>query len=145
MKKLPQILILLLIGISFINCNNKLKKDDDSSIIFNLEEEFLLRNSEKGQLKDQTFSISVLEINDSRCPEGVNCIRAGEIRFKLLLKNKKEEKTLTLSYPARGKTLIDNSTFGNYTIRLIKPNQKNKTVKSENENIGGIFVIENIH
>ncbi len=131
-------IILILVS----SCNNKINSSEEENTGFAIETEFLLKKEESAKMKNEDLSISVLEIKDSRCPVGVNCIRAGEIKFNIIIKNKDKEKTVELSHPAKkGSRLIDNINFEGYNIKLIKANQANKGNMDDNATLGGIFMV----
>jgi len=62
----------ILIAILFISCQK-------SPVVKSVElnQEFSLKAGDTGIIKDLQGSLKVVSINDSRCPEGVQCIWAG--------------------------------------------------------------------
>ena len=89
----------------------------------NLGEKLDLTLNENIAIKAENLSISFEKMADSRCPTGVNCIRAGEA--KVTLKVTKDDQEETLEMEAKGMCESDDgscgeekATFG-YTIKLI--------------------------
>lgn len=63
------------------------------------------------------LTLRVLDVQDSRCPKGVNCVVVGEAKVKLALtKGHKALGTLELIIPARPKTV---GQIGGYYLRLL--------------------------
>ncbi|GHF95461.1 hypothetical protein GCM10017783_04210 [Deinococcus piscis] len=59
-----------------------------------------LRPGELGTLGQAR--VALLSVNDSRCPEGVACIWAGEVQARVLLIEKGRWRLLRLKWPAPG-------------------------------------------
>lgn len=79
--------------------------DDNKVSEFELNESFELALGQTKKLKDGTFMLTFAEVTqDSRCPDGVNCVRAGEIIFNL----SSDSNTLSVTKKAKqeGKALI---------------------------------------
>ncbi len=74
-----------------------------AGIPFIINKQFSLRQSQTGTLKQDDFTIEVVSIRDSRCPPGVNCIRAGEVDVDVILKSGTKEETKTLTFPTAEK------------------------------------------
>ncbi len=136
------VLGLVAVSVLLMACNNKIKASKDVDFTFEKGSEFTLKNSEKTQLNKEALQIKVLEIKDSRCPVGVNCVRAGEIKFKLLLNNKGNTKEVTLAFPADSRHK-DAVAFDGYNIQLVKANQPNDPSFSDEKKalLGGIFLV----
>lgn len=79
-------------------------------------------------VKKKGFRLQLKEvISDSRCPEGVTCVWAGEIKIAVVVyKDRKflEETTLTLS----SKELLENTNWFSKYLPLSKKNIKNIVV-----------------
>ncbi len=127
------------------SCNKKVNSPveatEEVENILKIDTEFLLRKTEQALLKKEDFILEVLDIKDSRCPVGVNCIRAGEIIFTLSMRHKGKEKKTQLAYPPQGKDLVNKTSFNNYTIELVRPNQPNHPQKIDVKDLGGLFII----
>ena len=67
------------------------------------------------------LSVVIEEVTDSRCPKGVNCVRAGEAKVVIaLLQNGKLLERKTLIFTAEGSISEKNNLiFSNTDIRLI--------------------------
>jgi hypothetical protein len=77
MHKLTYLLLLLVVS----SCQNI-----TSSVDPQLGEEFQLRVGEQASLDNGNFHITFEEVlEDSRCPEGVTCVWAGNARIALVL------------------------------------------------------------
>ena len=73
----------LALTFAFTACNEK-ATSGSSHPEFMLNQAFDLALGKTMQLKGSDFTLNFAEVTeDSRCPEGVNCIRAGELIFKL--------------------------------------------------------------
>jgi hypothetical protein len=125
MKYFALVLILLI----FTGCDmgSKISPNQDISVQGNKEEAF--------KFDSKIISIKVNDVNDSRCPENAQCIRAGEalVTFDIIIDGTKysDEKLCIICEPP---LLYPNEKqFGNYTLTLkeVKPyptlgNQINK-------------------
>ena len=84
MKKI----ILLLFLLAFVAC--KSVKESPNVLVITSKEEVVMN--------DYTITINKI-ISDSRCPEGTNCIWAGELILELrVLKNDEIEETVVLTF-----------------------------------------------
>ncbi|MGK0364476.1 MAG: tryptophanase [Saprospiraceae bacterium] len=73
----------LALTFTFTACNEK-ATSGSSHPEFMLDQAFDLGLGKTMQLKGSDFTLNFAEVTqDSRCPEGVNCIRAGEVIFTL--------------------------------------------------------------
>jgi len=73
----------LALTFAFTACNQK-ATSGTSNPEFMLGQAFDLALGKTVQLKDSDFTLELEEITqDSRCPKGVSCIRAGEVIFTL--------------------------------------------------------------
>lgn len=74
---------ILISVLAFTTCNDK-TTSGTSHPEFMLDQAFDLALGETKQLKGSDFTLNFAEVTqDSRCPTGVNCIRAGEVIFTL--------------------------------------------------------------
>lgn len=88
------------------------------------------REQQKVQIhKQKKFSRSnlivkfVSLIEDSRCPEGINCVWAGNAKIQIKVSKGKESKTFDLNTFTEPKA----ATFTGYEIKLIELNPKPAT------------------
>lgn len=58
----------------------------------------ILGPGQTGELGDG--KITVMRVQDSRCPQGVMCIQAGELKVSVLYSMKGSSKLLKLTFPA---------------------------------------------
>ena len=103
------------------SCNRTAKtKLDDSTKRFALSEEISLGLEEEATTDSGKLTIKPLSAKDSRCPKGVNCIRAGEVFVEFLLKTANKEEKVKMATPPTGKAGgMDKMVFDGYTIRLL--------------------------
>lgn len=81
MRKLVFFLLVLSIG----SCQNISSSDE-----YRLDEEFELGIGEQASFDNAKFHIFFKEVNeDSRCPEGVTCVWAGNGKIALMINGKK--------------------------------------------------------
>ena len=142
---MKKILFLSVVVCSLIcfSCNDKKINNaskETSGIVFKVDSDVILKNKESATLDSKDLVIEVLEINDSRCPVGVNCIRAGEVTFSLLLKSKDSELKTALSYPVKGNKVKGSASFAGYHVQLTGATQKNDE-KLNAADLAGIFVV----
>ena len=76
------LIFFLLLLFSLTACQNE---DEDYTFFYDKAEEFRLYK--KYVSLDQELSITLTEMNDSRCPEGVTCIWQGEARVRIAMEN----------------------------------------------------------
>lgn len=81
---------------------------------------------EKGQasvtLADEAMTLTWLELNDSRCPEGVQCIVAGQAQLRLQVEragHDAETVVLVLSADGRRPWADGAARVGDHTLRLM--------------------------
>ena len=108
MKPIVFSLVLLLIGCFHQNPNTPCEAALNQEFDIKVGEERLI---ERVSLK--LAFISVLE--DSRCPQGVQCIQAGNGKIEILIKLAKEETRLELNTA----TGPQQATVGSYEVRLV--------------------------
>ena len=73
MKKL----ILGLLVITLMGCG-----EETANVSINLDESFVLGEGETGIMSDPAISVIIDSVNDSRCPDDVQCIWEGEAKVK---------------------------------------------------------------
>lgn len=97
--------------------------------LFDLNEAITLRTGDSGVLRGEDFSIRLLEVFDeSRCPEGVMCLWAGEVKLKFAVEAGAITDTLVTAFPSEGSRAIS----GGYTLTItdVTPYPKEgKTIK----------------
>ena len=117
--------ILVLVLLAFVAC--KSVKQNSSEVIITFENEVVLN--------DYTIAVNKI-ISDSRCPEGTNCIWAGELVMELSVWKKNEMKeivVLTFSPKTKGENLewfekyiLQNKKVINY---MISPSKTDKQLE----------------
>jgi uncharacterized membrane protein len=130
---------LFLLGsiILFFACEGVQKINPDDHI--SVEE----GKSKKLRFEQKDSEIDVKEIADSRCPEDVNCIRAGEVivRFDITIGNDKAE-NLKLCLGCEGSMEIpSNISFSRYSVKLLEVNPSPNT-NTPNESKTAVFSIK---
>lgn len=111
----------LTLAFSFTACNEKATGGSATHPEFMLNEAFELGLGNTMQLKGTDYTITFTEVTqDSRCPEGVNCIRAGEIIFTV--QTKEGTRTLTKQAKKELTTTLDNYKV---TVTEVTPYPKN--------------------
>lgn len=103
---------------------------------FSVNDAFTLAQGQMAHDKeDGSFSIQFDKVSaDSRCPVGVECIRAGNADVVLTLKKGNESKTVTLTTGDLGEGATMNTSFGGYNIQLtgLEPGTKaNQTIEQK--------------
>ncbi len=103
-----KLILVLFVLLAAISCE---QEEDSYSFDFRVENSFKVFNEYTST--DQSFSFSILEVLDSRCPEGVTCFWQGEATVRIRLENSVAD-TLELS-------TYDNvkDTLNNYSIELL--------------------------
>lgn len=92
----------LLVGLMlFAGCS---ASEGERSGRVKLEEAFALKVGQRMEVVDEGVNVQLVQIvQDSRCPDGTQCIRAGEVTVELeLSKEGKETAQLQLSGPPFG-------------------------------------------
>jgi hypothetical protein len=104
---------LALVTLAF-NC-----KDGDGTVkTMQLGEATTLKIAESGKLATEDLAVTFKAVTrDSRCPQGVQCIRAGEAEVVLTVKAGENSQDLTGQVGADADNKI---TFEPYVIRLLK-------------------------
>lgn len=111
---------LLTLAFSFTACNEK-ATSGSANPEFMLGEPFELGLGNTMQLKGSDYTIKLAEVTqDSRCPEGVNCMRAGEVIFNLQTKD--GMKTVTKEPKREAEMMLDGYKM---TVKSVSPYPKN--------------------
>lgn len=119
MKKINLPFIAFIIGICFFfaSCDQKAAQST-SYDSFNLNEAFDMKMNQKMKLKDGDLLVHFADVTeDSRCPEGVNCIQAGKVTVKLMA----NEATLNLTKKGKQKGGVIGTAAG-YSIEMMEVN-----------------------
>lgn len=88
--------------------------------VYQLDETFKLKKNTTCIIKDTGLEVELLDINDSRCPEGVQCVRAGEAVVKIEVKGiNGENQTITLAVPDADTDYKSVAEVGGFTITLL--------------------------
>jgi uncharacterized Zn finger protein len=87
-----------------------------------LNQSFVLRVGQEVLVAEQQLSVKFVSVpEDSRCPKGVNCIWAGNVRVQLqVTKAKSKPVKVELSLNPRDFPDGEAADCGNYTIKLVK-------------------------
>lgn len=118
MKKQNFLTIALIFSVVFICSNCDQKAAQGSYDTFNLNEEFEIKMSNKAKLNGGNLVIQFVDVTeDSRCPEGVNCIQAGKVTAKLMA----NDKSLTLTKKGKKRGGITGN-VGDYSIEMMEVN-----------------------
>jgi len=83
-----------------------------------LNKEFSLKINQNAFIRSEFIKIKLIDISDSRCPKGVQCVWAGEARAEInILKNNQDVGTFNLTL---GSGRNDESTinFDKYSVKL---------------------------
>lgn len=87
---------------------------ESECITFNYGTEEVFRHGVVYCPNDLSFRLSIDEIQDSRCPEGVVCVWQGEVSVKLSIDSGNEESMVLSSYH------VPVDTLGNHRFSLIE-------------------------
>lgn len=87
-----------------------------------LNENFVLRVGQEVSVADQKLSVKFVSVpEDSRCPKGVNCIWAGNVRVQLqVTKTKSKPMKVELNLNPRDFPDGEGGNYGDYKIKLVK-------------------------
>ena len=91
-----QMIFLLILFCSITGCGENDEAQSDVQFV-NFNEEFqigidekaVIAGNESGELTDSVL-IEAISMQDNRCPENVDCIRAGEVQLKIVASNKQQ-------------------------------------------------------
>jgi len=117
MKKLP-FLSLLILGLALGACQNR-KAQDAGYTSFRLDEIFELPFARTARLADGELTLRFQDVpEDSRCPEGVTCVWAGQVTVVLAAKLAEHRQDLRFTREAKSKKNVTNS-FQGYKVHLL--------------------------
>ncbi len=121
--KITTILLITIIGASllFVSCSRNAKTNlGDKTKRFALSEEVSLGIDEEATTNDGQITLKPLGVKDSRCPKGVQCMRAGEVFVDLWVKSGDKEEKLKMATPTNKRMGgFDTVTFEGHTIKLV--------------------------
>jgi hypothetical protein len=80
-----------------------------------LGETFVLRHNDTAVFQDLTISIT--DIQDSRCPKNIDCYWTGEVKVTVQVSSATNEETILLTTPPV--TGTNNAKVGNYKLTLL--------------------------
>jgi hypothetical protein len=82
-----------------------------------LEEEFRLRPGQTADIENEPLAVTFTGVpQDSRCPAGVQCVRAGEATVRLQLRLPQRDTSVVLATPIEP----HGATFGGYQVWLAR-------------------------
>lgn len=111
MKGVIFTIILILFGGIFVGTNAQTTRRGDTSVLFEI------RNGQTKNIPGSKAKIKFLSVvEDSRCPEGTNCIWAGNAQVKLRVTDGGKTRVFDLN-TGKGS---DSYNFGRYQIKLVK-------------------------
>lgn len=119
--------------LSFSSCDNKKAQSEYQS--FELDQSFDLNINKTASLDGEKLLILFKDVpEDSRCPDGVDCMWAGKVSVDLAITLNGEAKSIQLTREGKSKSLVSAS-VGDYKILLhgVNPYPKNG-VKRNKEN-----------
>lgn len=104
----------LIIFLTFVICCGFSCMHDEDCVPVRLGEESVLSFGNTYCLNDPSLQLSISDIQDSRCPEGVVCVWQGEVMVRLLFKSGSIEEDVILR-----SALQPADTVGNYVFILL--------------------------
>ncbi len=115
MKKIPFFFLSLSLLLAFAACKNKSK---GSYTNIKIGQPFELKMNQSAQLEGGDLKLTFTGVpEDSRCPEGVNCIQEGQAKVSFVAMTGGESKPLIIAQKPSQK--IASQTIGSYTLQLI--------------------------
>ncbi len=102
-------------------CDQKVAEDQGP--VYKFGETLNLSFQKKTMIKSEGLTISYQNLQESRCPEGTNCMRAGEAKVELLLEKAGKSESATLE--AKGLCMDPSGKCGStqqlmgYSIQLL--------------------------
>lgn len=118
--KLKNILIILaVLAAGYFIFSNCIKIINNSQAVIGLNENFSIKIGQTVMFEEGKIKIKFIDVSDSRCPSGVQCIWAGQVRV-----------ALNVDYPENNSQKIDlilgagasdenSKIIGGYTIKLL--------------------------
>ena len=117
---LASVAMTLLLGCSGGNRGQK-TDSGDIPVSVQMNNSFTLSFDKTAKVKSEKLSIRFINVpEDSRCPEGVHCIWAGQARIDLEISKGDEEPETVQLISEDGKPELAEKTFDNYLIKLLK-------------------------
>jgi uncharacterized Zn finger protein len=112
--------VLALCVVALIACGADAKVRGRKTV--RLNENFVLRVGQEVLVADQKLSVKFVSVpEDSRCPKGVNCIWAGNVRVQLqVTKTKSKPVKVELNLNPRDFPDGEAGGSGDYKIKLVK-------------------------
>ncbi len=108
----------LLLGLAFGACQNR-KAQQAGYQTFQQDEVFELAFAQSAREANGGLSLHFVEVpEDSRCPEGVNCVWAGQVTVVLNAKRGDRQEKLTFIREAKSKKNVTR-TFEGYKVHLL--------------------------
>lgn len=114
-----QIALLVLVLAAFLtNCDQK--KAQATYDTFNLNETASLAVGKTSKLSGDDLKIQFVAVTqDSRCPEGVNCIVAGEVKVSLKVNTGGADHDINMTKEGKQKGGVS-ATVGDFSIEMIE-------------------------
>jgi uncharacterized Zn finger protein len=111
--------VLVLCVVALVACGTQAKVRARKTV--RLDQNFVLRVGQEVLVAEQQLSVKFVSVpEDSRCPKGVNCIWAGNVRVQLqVTKTGSKPSKIELSLNPRDFPDGEASEQGNYRIKLV--------------------------
>lgn len=107
--------------------------NEDTDIV-TTDDSQVLTIGEAITLQDESTLTATEVVNDSRCPEGEQCIQAGSVVIAFELEDSEGAKeTVELAFPALGKDETDSAKLGAYTVTLVEVIPESESGKTIDE------------
>lgn len=122
-SKLTSKITLSVVGlclIALIACGAQAKVRTRKTV--RLNQNFVLRVGQEATVAEQKLNVKFVSVpEDSRCPKGVNCIWAGNVRVMLhVTKAKSKPSKVELSLNPRDFPDGEAASYGDYKLKLVK-------------------------
>ncbi len=111
----------LIFGLVFAQCNRKTTEviAEDYSFKFALNRPFALGINDKACNLDQNICVTMDSVyDDSRCPEGVNCIWEGNAKMRFKVTTAKKSHVLYLDTQPTSNIYHNDTIVGGYRVTL---------------------------
>ena len=115
--------LIVVLSVVFTNCNRKTKNvvSNDCTFHFKVDAPFAMGVSDKACNTDLNIQIALDSVfDDSRCPEGVNCIWEGNAKMRSQLKTAKSQFRFDLDTQPTSNFYQHDTTIGGYRISLLQ-------------------------
>jgi hypothetical protein len=100
--------------LAFVICCGFACENENDCVTFKYDTDEVFRNGVVYCPADFSFQLTVEDIQDSRCPEGVVCVWQGEVTVKLSIDSGNEETLVLSSYH------VPVDTLGNHQFSLME-------------------------